>query len=319
MSAYALVAYVTSPLAALIGSTRVLQEALIAGERLFEILDTEGESDGGRTFRGAIDGDVHLENVTMRYGSQAPALSNVSMTIKRGSVTAIVGRSGSGKSTVAAILQQLYPIEAGRIRVGELDLADVALQAVRSHMTVVPQHVDLFAGTILENIVPGESVPDLHKVMKACSDAGLTDFLRSLPTGLRTQVGEGGVTLSGGQRQRIAIARALYQDASLLILDEPSSALDASADGILHGIARTARAGGQAMLLITHRAELVELADYVFVLDRGVLVEEGPPGVLMSRRGALWALMTSPIREMPYFSSEAEADPKSRRVRIAGS
>src|SRR5690606_11387478 len=142
---------------------------------------------------------------------------------EKGKITAFVGESGSGKSTLVSLIQNIYPIIKGKIRIGDMDLKHIDNQSLRNLVSVVPQKIDLFAGNVIENIAVGELHPDFEKIYKICKDIGILDFIESLPNDFNTYLGENGATLSGGQKQRIAIARALYKDPEILVLDEATS------------------------------------------------------------------------------------------------
>ena len=175
-------------------------------------------------------GDIRFENVKFRYGTRVDVFDSLNLTIKKGDITAIAGESGSGKSTLISLLQNLYPIQSGNIKIGNHDLRHLTNSSLRKVVSVVPQRIDLFAGNVLENIAVGEFQPDMEKVLDVCEKLGMTKFIEQLPNGFNTYLGENGATLSGGQQQRIAIARALYRDPEILILDEATSSLDSMAE-----------------------------------------------------------------------------------------
>jgi len=161
-------------------------------------------------------GDIRFENVKFRYGTRVDVFDSLNLTIKKGDITAIAGESGSGKSTLISLLQNLYPIQSGNIKIGNHDLRHLTNSSLRKVVSVVPQRIDLFAGNVLENIAVGEFQPDMEKVLDVCEKLGMTKFIEQLPNGFNTYLGENGATLSGGQQQRIAIARALYRDPEIL-------------------------------------------------------------------------------------------------------
>jgi ATP-binding cassette subfamily B protein len=276
MSCYALLGFLTGPVTALVGFSRTMQEARVAGERLFEIMELESEPAQAPVVLARGDaGDLVLEDVCFRYGGREAALSGVSFACGRGSITAIVGESGSGKSTIASLLQRLYSVDAGRIRIGAHDIAHVELASLRRLVGVVPQTIDLFAGSVLENLAIGDLSPDIARVGRLCVELGLHEVIERMPEGWLTPVGEQGVALSGGERQRLAVVRALYRDPAVLVLDEATSALDAANERLVLGMARRAAAAGTTVLLIAHRASVVRAADRVVVLERGRVVMEG--------------------------------------------
>jgi ATP-binding cassette subfamily B protein len=286
MSCYALLGYLTGPLNTLVTANRTIQDALIAADRLFEVMDLERDR---QPSRGAIvhtgGGDVELDHVTFRYGARAPVLRDVSLRMTRGAVTAIVGESGSGKSTIAALVQRVYPLDEGRVRVGGIDVRHISDDAMRTLICAVPQRIDLLAGTVLDNIALGDVEADLARATDAARSAGFLDVIDRLPAGFDTELGENGAALSGGERQRLAIARALYRDPEILILDEATSSLDAASVRRVQQMIRDRRARGRTMIVIAHHLDLVADADHIVVLHAGMVVEQGTHADLVRRDG----------------------------------
>lgn len=291
MSCYALLGYLTGPVSSLVGMNRTMQDALIAAGRLFEILDLEREADtGARDVAGEVAGGIRFDHVAFRYGSRSHVFRDLTLTIPGGRLTAIVGESGSGKSTVAALLQRIYPLESGHIRIGDCDITHASVESLRRVIGVVPQRIDLFAGSVLENIAAGDFEPDMRKVLRICRLLGIGELIDAMPGGFHAPLGEHGVNLSGGQRQRIAIARALYREPEILILDEATSSLDSASERYVQQVIHSLREAGKTVIVIAHRLSTVAAADKVIVLDRGVVEEEGRPTELLARRGAYWRL-----------------------------
>jgi len=285
LSFYALVGYFTGPVSSLIGMNKVVQNAIIAADRLFEIMDLEREKDENKIkFTPDMIGDIRFTNVQFRYGSRVTVFQDISLHIPKGKVTALVGESGSGKSTLISILQNLYPIQAGHIHIGEYDLKYIENDALRNMVSVVPQKIDLFAGNVIENIAVGDYQPDMKKIIGICSGLDIIEFIEKLPNDFNTYLGENGATLSGGQKQRLAIARALYKDPEILILDEATSSLDSASEQYIQRMVNILREKGKTIILIAHRLSTVFQADKIMVLEQGKLVEEGTHDELLMAR-----------------------------------
>jgi len=276
LSFYAIVGYFTSPVTSIIGFNRSFQDARIASDRLFEIFDLEPDDEKERIeLMPEMVGDITFEDVRFRYGTRVDVFDALNLNIKKGEITAIVGESGSGKTTLVSLLQNIYPLQSGHIRIGSFDLINFTQKSLRNIVSVVPQKIDLFAGSVIENIAIGEISPDLHKVLNICEKLGMTGFIESLPNGLSTYIGENGSTLSGGQKQRIAIARALYRDPEILILDEATSSLDSVAETFVRNTIDLMRGGNKTVIVIAHRLSTISMADRIIVLDKGNVVQDG--------------------------------------------
>lgn len=292
-SFYALIGYFTSPVASLIGMNKTIQNALIAADRLFEIMDLEREERENKITLTKDDlGDIRFDNVDFRYGSRAEIFQNFTATIKHNQVTAIVGESGSGKTTLISIIQNLYPIKSGKVFIGDYDLKHIDYKVLRSFIAVIPQNVNLFSGTIIENIALGESFPNMKRVLDLCNQLEITKFVEKFPNGFETYVGENGALLSGGQKQRIAIARALYKNPKILLMDEATSALDTSSEEIVKKTIENFRSSGKTVIVIAHRLSTIANADTILVLEEGKIVEEGKHSDLLTKKGKysdLWS------------------------------
>jgi ATP-binding cassette subfamily B protein len=294
MSSYALLGYLTAPVLTLVGANRTIQDALIAADRLFEIMDLERDRVvTPATIATSRGGDVELEHVTFRYGARSPALRDVTLRFQGGAITAVVGESGSGKSTIAALVQRVYAADEGRVRIGGIDVRHLSADSMRGLVCVVPQRIDLLAGSVLENIALGAPEPDLQRALDAAQAAGIASAIERLPGGFDAQLGENGTTLSGGERQRLAIARALYRDSEILILDEATSSLDGPSVARVRRMMEQRRARGRTVIVIAHDLDLVAEADHVIVLRDGTVVEQGAPADLVGRRGAYQMLLES--------------------------
>jgi ATP-binding cassette, subfamily C, bacteriocin exporter len=201
LSFYALIGYFTGPATSLIGANKNIQDALIAADRLFEIIDLETEStnESKVDLTSALIGDIQFHNVSFRYGTRVTVFEELNITLKKGASTAIVGESGSGKSTLLSLMQNLYPLKEGNITIGGIDIQYISNTSLRKIVSVVPQQIDLFVGTIIENIAIGEFEPDLQKILHLSKLLGISDFIEKLPATYNTILNENGVNLSGGK------------------------------------------------------------------------------------------------------------------------
>ena len=292
MSFYALTGYLTGPISSLIGMNKTIQNALIAADRLFEIMDLEVEkSEETFPIKKSDVGDITFREVSFRYGSRANVFEGLSLTFPKGKISGVIGESGSGKSTLVSLLQNLYPLQSGNIYIGEHDIKFVDNTSLRRIVSVVPQRIDLFAGNVLENIALGDYQPDMQWVVQICQRLGMIDFVESLPNGFGTYLGENGASLSGGQKQRIAIARALYRDPEILILDEATASLDPDSEQFVQQAIRMLAVEGKTIIFITHRLAAVQEFDRLYVLDKGKLVEEGSHSELIAREGKYYQMI----------------------------
>ena len=289
---YSLIGYVLGPVGKLIDSNKTIQDALIAADRLFQILDLEREEDDSRKICLEQDGvgDIHFLQVAFRYGSHKQVFESLTLTIRKGQMTAIVGESGSGKTTLASLLQHLYPIQSGSIHIGDYNLSQISNESLRRRIGSVPQQIELFAGTIIENIALGDMEPDMKKIIALCERLGIRDFIEKLPQSYETFIGEHGASLSGGERQRIAIARALYKDPDLLIFDEATSSLDTISEQYVKRTLAVLAQEGKTIIIIAHRLSTVKDADMIIVLKEGKVAETGAHAQLLENQGIYWRL-----------------------------
>ena len=296
LSFYALIGYFTSPVMELIGLNKTIQNAVIAADRLFEIMDLEREeaTDKFELTRENI-GNIEFKNVEFSYGSRVDVFKDFSCFIPKGKTTAIVGESGSGKTTIASLLQNLYPLKNGKITIGDYDLNYISNYSLRNLVSTVPQQIDLFSGNVIENIALGEDFPDVQRILDIAKGIGIIEFIENLPNGFQTHLGENGAMLSGGQKQRIAIARALYKDPEILILDEATSALDTESEQIIQKTLIDFKNKGRTMIIIAHRLSTIAFADNILVLEKGNLIEQGNHDDLIKANGkyaSLWKKQT---------------------------
>ena len=266
-----------------------LQEVIIAIERINDVIDTDLEEDlqaSNRLTLPPIRGHIRFERVTFRYHPEHDlnTLENISFEVQPGQTLALVGRSGSGKTTISKLLLGLYPTTEGKIYLDGYDIANVSLRSLREQTGVVDQDTFLFGGTLRENIGLADPDVDLEAIITAAKQAGADEFIKELPMAYETQIGEGGGMLSGGQRQRIAIARALLASPPLLILDEATSNLDAESERIIQNNLNQIL-HNRTTIVIAHRLSTIRNADIILVLDRGIIVERGTHEELMAKRG----------------------------------
>ncbi|MGC2165226.1 MAG: lipid A export permease/ATP-binding protein MsbA, partial [Gallionella sp.] len=277
----------TAPIKRLTGVSEFLQRGLAASESVFELIDTPGEPDTGKVDIGRAHGQIGFENVSLSYEQdERLALRDICLTIPAGQALALVGASGSGKSTLANLVPRFYLPNRGRITLDGHDLTELTLASLRANIALVSQEVVLFNDTISANIAYGQmrEVPE-EEVVAAANAAHAMEFIREMPQGLQTLVGERGVKLSGGQRQRIAIARAILKNAPILILDEATSALDSESERHVQAALETLMKG-RTSLVIAHRLSTIEKADRIVVLQRGEIIESGTHHELIDKNGA---------------------------------
>lgn len=292
LSFYALIGYFTSPVSQLIDMNKSIQNALIASDRLFEIMDLEQEEVTDKIELTAEQiGNINFENVTFSYGSRREVFKDFSCVIEKGKTTAIVGESGSGKTTLATLIQNLYPVNSGKITIGDYEVRYLSHYSLRTLIGVVPQQIDLFSGNVIENIAFGEDFPDMQRVIDLTKQLGILSFIEQLPNGFQTHLGENGSQLSGGQRQRIAIARALYKNPEILILDEATSSLDTDSEQVIQAALNELKRTGKTLIVIAHRLSTIAHSDTILVLKNGQLIEQGTHQELLARETtykAMW-------------------------------
>ncbi|GAA3532253.1 lipid A ABC transporter ATP-binding protein/permease MsbA [Zobellella aerophila] len=262
------------------------QRGIAACQSLFGLLDSEGEQDQGSRPLTRARGQVEFDRVTFRYPTKdTPALKGVSFSLEPGKTIALVGRSGSGKSTIASLLTRFYDIDEGEIRLDGVNIQDYRLSDLRRQFALVSQHVHLFNDSIANNIAyAAEGEYSREQIIAVAKIAYADEFINKLERGYDTLIGENGASLSGGQRQRIAIARALLRNAPLLILDEATSALDTESERHIQA-ALDALRKDRTSLVIAHRLSTIENADEILVIDEGRIVERGDHHSLMASQG----------------------------------
>lgn len=275
---------IAQPLRALVGVAGPMQQGIAAGQSIFELLDETPEVSSGTLRVGRAHGAVEFNDVSFSYQTgRAAALHGISLSIQPGDTVAIVGRSGSGKSTLVNLLPRFYEVTAGAVSIDGRDVRDYELTNLREQIALVSQDIVLFNDSIRNNIAFGRpaTIEDIERVAQA---AHVSEFVRDLPEGMDTMVGERGVLLSGGQRQRISIARALLKDAPILILDEATSALDTESERIIQA-ALEQLMRNRTTLVIAHRLSTVEKANRIIVMEQGQIIEAGSHAELLAKGG----------------------------------
>lgn len=262
-----------------------VQTGIAAAKSVFGLMDEKEELDDGSGELDQVEGHIEYRDVSFGYHNERPVLDGISFTIEPGQVVALVGASGSGKSTIASLMARFYDPDKGVISVESVDIRSLHLKELRKHIAIVPQETILFDGSIAENITYGvEGEIDEERLQSTIDAANVSEFVSQFPDGLEAQIGERGVRLSGGQRQRIAIARAIYKDAPILILDEATSALDTRSErhvqeAMLHLMEK------RTTLVIAHRLSTIEHADQIIVLQEGRILEQGTHRELVQKKG----------------------------------
>jgi subfamily B ATP-binding cassette protein MsbA len=286
-SFFGAVALLLPPLKRLVRINEIIQRGLAACESVFGFLDEPPEEDAGVAAAPRPSGDVRIERLDFGYeGTSAPALSGVSLHIRPGETVAIVGASGSGKTTLAHLLPRFYRVPPGAVFIGGQDVSAMPLASLRGAISLVSQDIVLFNDTVRNNIAYGARRGATEpEIVAAAEAANAVEFIRALPQGLDTPIGERGSRLSGGQRQRIALARALLKDAPILILDEATSALDSESEREIQAALDRIR-GRRTVIIIAHRLSTIESADRIIVLDRGRVVQSGTHAELIGDAGA---------------------------------
>ena len=272
------------------------QRAMASTNRVMNLLDTPIAIHPGNITLpvASIRGEVELRNVTFTYGEGKPVIENFSLHIPAGRTIAIVGSTGSGKSTLVKLLLRLYEVQNGTITLDGIDIKEILLYDLRRAIGLVSQDVFLFHGTVRENIAYGKPKASFQEIVEAAKIAEAHDFIRQLPQEYDTVVGERGQKLSGGQRQRIAIARAVLKDPPILVLDEATSAVDNETEAVIaRSLERITQ--NRTTIAIAHRLSTIRHSDCIYVVERGQIVEQGTHEHLLQQQGVyanLWRVQT---------------------------
>ena len=271
------------PISIIVNVVTTMQRGLVAANNVLTILDQVPAVQSGDKVVSTFKSNITIDHVTFAY-EQDTVLKDVSFTIPRGQTVALVGASGSGKSTILDLLLRFYDPSAGTIRIDGTDIRDISTDAYRRMFGTVSQETVLFNDTVIRNIALGEATPDMARVEQVARIAHAHDFITAMPEGYQTTIGDRGIKLSGGQRQRLAIARALYRDPDILLFDEATSALDTSSERIVQEAINDVLAGRTAVV-VAHRLSTIINADIILVFDQGRIVERGTHAELLAAQG----------------------------------
>ncbi len=269
------------PIKRLTDVTSIIQRGLASAEIIFGLLDEAKEQEHAAPPTHSLDGNIQFSDIHYAYDDNKKVIDGFSLTIPKGKTYALVGKSGSGKTTITNLLAGLYPLKQGDILIGDISIQQISLQDLRANIAMVSQDVRLFNDTIMNNVAYADATPEEEKVIQALQAAHALEFVTPLPDGIHTQVGQNGITLSGGQRQRIAIARAFYKNAPILILDEATSALDTESERHIQE-ALEELMHGRTSIVIAHRLSTIEHADQIIVMKDGDIIESGTHQELIS-------------------------------------
>ncbi len=273
------------PMKTLTTLNATLQRGFAGAESIFQLLDQDLEKDlVAKESLAAVQGDIEFKNVYFAYQGENWVLEDFNMHIPAGRTIALVGSSGSGKTTLINLLPRFYDIQQGQITLDKLPIDKLSLQQLRQQFSWVSQHVILFNDTIASNIAYGDKNIDEQRLLNAMQQADAYDFIQQLPDGLQTIIGENGLTLSGGQRQRLALARAIYKNAPVFILDEATAALDNQTEQHIQRALEQFH-HQRTMIIIAHRLSTIQFADTIFVMKQGKIVEQGSHQALLDKNG----------------------------------
>jgi ATP-binding cassette, subfamily B, bacterial len=279
-----LASFLYEPIGKLHELNQLVQAGRVSGERVFEILDSAGEPEGGKAFAQAVRGEIEFRHVSFSYSGELPTLSDISFHARPGDMVALVGTTGAGKSTVINLLARFYEADTGEILVDESPIRDFSIHELRRQMGMVTQECFLFNGTIRENLQIGKPNATDEELLEAAAVANARPFIDRLPDGLSSVVGERGVKLSVGEKQRLSIARALLKDPPILILDEATASVDTATERLIQEALETLMFD-RTSIVIAHRLSTVVHADLILVLDHGRIVERGTHEQLLALDG----------------------------------
>ena len=280
----------------------IVQKGLAAANEIFDQLDQDNEDNSG-DIKNKINGDIEFKNVCFSYKTGGQVLNDISLSISKNETVAIVGKSGSGKSTIANLIPRFYNLTSGQILIDGTSIDKFSLEHLRSSISIVNQSPSLFNDTIAKNIAYGDDDLDFEKLKESAKLSGCIDFIENLPEGFESEIGDDGVLLSGGQRQRLAIARAFYKDSPIIILDEATSSLDTESELIVQE-ALEKLITNRTTIVIAHRLSTIENASRIIVLDNGSITESGTHSELLESDGIYQSLYKNKFEDSPAKRKE---------------
>ncbi|CAM3643827.1 peptidase domain-containing ABC transporter [Erysipelothrix urinaevulpis] len=291
--------YFTEPIQNLVSLQITFQEAQISMKRLGELMSLDVEEDESKNLLTNIplNGDIVFGNVSFSYGSRPPVINDLNLTIPSGKKVAFVGESGAGKSTIARLIMKFIENESGKITLTGYNIKDIGHQFLRNKIAYIPQNIELFSGTIIDNLKVGNNLATYEEIVTACKLSGASDFIESMPNRYGSYIEEGGSNLSGGEKQRLAIARALLKEPEIFLFDEATSNLDSFSERKIHDLIFN-KITSKTTIIIAHRLSTIMNSDYIYLLDKGKVIESGNHHELMALNGKYASMINMQMSHM---------------------